>query len=180
MITSKIMKKCKVTRILLTMFLSIWLLPEFAAADGISAGLEEREPLNNRELHQLRMELGGGNDMVKKIKGIEVKVKVSLHIRKDQTAYCKVLKPDEGRWRHHCAAHLCSFTPHFPSGLKEGEEYLLEGMIVEDRIDFGAFWIYANKLTRVEQGGAGQSATRPESKSEDGRMPQPETKGDSR
>lgn len=152
-LSSKVMKTSKVTRILLTTFLSIWLLPGFAAADGTSPEPEGKEPLNNRELHQLRIELGSGQDMVKKIKGTEVRVKVSLHIRQDQTVYCKVLKPDEGRWRHHCAAHLCSFTPNFPEGLKEGEEYLLEGMIVEDRMCYGAFWIYVNKLTRAEQGG---------------------------
>ncbi len=157
----------------------MWLLQGFAAADGTSAGSEEKEPLNNRELHQLRIELGSGNDMVKKIKGTEVRVKVSLHIRQDQTVYCKILKPDKGRWRRHCAAHLCSFTPHFSRGLKEGEVYLLEGMIVKDRIDFGAFWIFVNKLTRAEQDSAGQPATRPESKSKGSDKTQPESEGPS-
>lgn len=174
------MKTSKVTRILLTTFLSIWLLPGFAAADGTSAGSEGKKPLDNRELYQLRIELGSGDKMVKKIKGIEVRVKVSIHIRQDQTVYCKVLNPDGGSWRRHCAAHLCSFTPHFSRGLKEGEEYLLEGMIVEDRMCFGAFWIYVNKLTRAEQDGAGQPATRPELKSEGGGKPQPKTEGRSR
>ncbi len=69
------MKKSKVTRILLTTFLSIWLLPDFTAADGTSAGSKGKKPLNNRELHQLRIELGSEDKMIKKIKGIEVKVK---------------------------------------------------------------------------------------------------------
>ena len=58
---------------------------------------------------------------------------------------------------------MTGFEPHFSSGLVDGKEYLLEGMIVEDRLCYGAFWVYASRLTRAEQDGADQPATLPES-----------------
>lgn len=176
------MKTSNLVTTLVAGFSCIWLVPVlsgFAAPDSAIEAVAGKAPLDNRELHKLRRELGNGEDMSKKIKGTEVKVMVTVHIRQDKTVWCEVLNPDEdGGWG--CRAHLTGFEPHFSSGLEEGEDYLLEGMIVEDSIDFGAFWIYSSRLTRAEQAGAGQPATRSELNSKGGDKPQPESEEHSR
>ena len=148
-IFSKGMKKPRFSSFLLIAVFSICALPGFAAADAVSAKVEAKEPLDNRELHQLRRELGGGDEIEKRIKGTEVKVRVKIHIRQDRTVWCTVLNLDKDRGMG-CRAHLTGFEPHFSSGLKDDEEYLLEGMIVEDRLCYGAFWVYASRLTKAE------------------------------
>ena len=143
------MKIPKISSSLLAMVLLICALPGFASADSASAEAEARKPLDNRELHQLRRELGNGEEIKERIKGTDVKVRVKIHIRQDKTVWCTVINLDEDRGRG-CRTHLTGFEPHFSSGLKNDEEYLLEGMIVEDRLCYGAFWVYASRLTKVE------------------------------
>ena len=145
--------------------LSICVLSGDATADASPAEVKGKKPLDNRELHQLRRDLGAGEkDKMKHIKGTEVKVKVQIHIRQDKTVWCTVLSPDKSKM-YRCGAHLTGFEPHFSSGLKDAEVYLLEGMIVENRLCYGAFWIYASRLTRVDQPAtAEESATKGKAK----------------
>ena len=169
----------KSMKTLLTIIFSICLLSGGATADDVPVKVKEQKPLDNRGLHQLCKKLGGTSEVPFSIKGTEVRVKVKVHIRQDKTVWSEILIP-EGVEKCCSGAHLVGFEPHFSSGLKDGEEYLLEGMIVEDRNDFGAFWVYASRLTRAEKAATGQPATRSESKSEGSDKPQPESEGRSR
>lgn len=161
---------------LLTILFSICLLSGGATADEVPAKVKDQKPLDNRELHQLCKKLGGISEVPFSIKGTEVRVKVKVHIRQDKTVWCEILIPD-GVEKYCSGADLVGFEPQFSSSLKDGEEYLLEGMIVEDRNDFGAFWIYASRLTKAGQAGTGQPATHSQSKSEGSDKPQREAEG---
>lgn len=169
----------KSMKTLFAIIFSICLLSGCATADDVPAKMKDQKPLDNRELHQLCKKLGGIGEVPFSIKGTEVRVKVKVHIRQDKTVWCEILIPD-GVEKYCSGAHLAGFEPQFSSGLKDGEEYLLEGMIVEDRNDFGAFWVYASRLTRAQQPGAGQPATRHVDEPEGGDNPQPEAEGRSR
>ena len=174
----KISKSITVSTIAIIISCMGSVLPCSAATDGAIEAAAGKPPLNNRELHQLRLELsqgghGHGENVSKRIKGTEVKVTVKLFIRPDKTVTCTVLDPDKNGSLY-CLANLAGFELH---NLKHGEIYLLEGMIVEDRIDFGAFWIYASRLTRAEQTEAEQPAIAPESKPQGSPRPKSEPKG---
>ena len=172
--SSKAMKNPKNTIYLIITVLSTWAWQDFAAAEG-------KKPLNNLELHQLceKLSVSGDAEVPLKIKGTEVKIRVKIHIRQDKTVWCTVLNPDQSP-NFRCGAHLTGFEPHFSSAIKNNKEYLLEGMIVEDKICYSAFWIYASRLTRAEQSVAPQSATPSDSDSEGGDKPQPESEKRSR
>lgn len=168
LIHSKIMKKSRFSCILVTTLFPIC----FSTDYSIAAELEGKKPLDNRELHQLQ-KFVHGNETVKKIRGMEVNVRVlisrleihggysdKLPVQKipHQKVMCKVLEPDKGDWGE-CELRLISLRTGFFRNLEEGEEYQLEGMIMEDGYHDGHFTVYAHSLTKVKQGVASQPAS---------------------
>jgi hypothetical protein len=137
-----------------------------ADAPNITNPMPVRQPLGNRDMHLLRMEmdrlLDEDSDRSVTFKGTRVKLRVvissiryrggfiSPHYRLPcQQVICEVVKPDDDGWRR-CRAKLINLRTDFYSSLKEGEVYLLEGIIADDHYGFGHFWIYPNKLTKSE------------------------------
>ena len=137
-----------------------------ADAPNVTNPTPVRQPLGNRDMHLLRMEmdrlLNEDSDRSVSLRGTRVELRVvisKLRYRGGfsnpqyrppcQQVICQVVKPDDGGWRR-CGAKLINLRTDFYSGLKEGEEYLLEGIIADNHYGFGHFWIYPNKLTKSE------------------------------
>lgn len=171
------MKTFKSTSILVITLLSIWLLSGFAPAADATAAVASTEPLDNQKLTELRdllVKLEKIDEKLIHIKGTEVKVRVTIHIRADKSAYCTVIPPKDVDREWTCRAELIRQKDF--SDLKNGEEYLLEGTIATDSLSFAPFTISVNKLDKAEQAGADQPATTSESKSDGNQKPQPESK----
>ena len=103
--------------------------------------------LDNRELHRLRDDLGNG-EAAYGIIGIEMKVKVQVHIRQDNTVFCTVQNPDSGRWTG-CHTHVVSLPPEIAGTLEEDGEYIMEAVVAEDALCYGAFWVHARSLKKL-------------------------------
>ena len=86
----------------------------------------------------------------KNIIGIKVRVVVEIQGTKDNTATGAILIESK---EHGWAAHFINFSPYIFDGLEDGKLYEVTGSIVKNRMDYGAFWIYANEIKEVEQGG---------------------------
>ena len=166
------MKKFRFSCVLFTTLFAICFWTDYSIA---AEEVERKKPLDSRELHQLHREYAHGNDMVKKIRGMEVNVRVliscleihggysdKLPVQKipNQKVMCKVFEPDKGDWGD-CELRLVSLRTGFFGNLKEGDDYQLEGMIMEDGYHDGHFKVYAHSLINLKQEVANQPASSP-------------------
>lgn len=165
------MKKFRFSYVLFTTLFCIC----FWTNCSLAAEVEGKKPLDSRELHQLRREYVQGNDMVKKIRGMEVKVRVLIscleihggysdklpvHKIPNQKVMCKVFDPDKGDWGD-CELRLISLRTGFFGNLEEGDDYQLQGMIMEEGYHDGHFTVYAHSLINVKQEVASQPDSSP-------------------
>ena len=141
----------QVMKTLLTALLSTCLLAGVASAKA-------EKPLDNQELYQIRMKWRGNADEITGVKGKPVKLKVRIHVRQDDSVWCTLVTPSGESWTVGCRAHLDNITKD-TYDLKNDEVCLIEGVIAEDALCYGAFWVDVNKLTKLKKGPAAGSTT---------------------
>ena len=137
------MLRSSIMKTLITALLSFCLLAGFAAA-------KEEKPLNNQELYGIRMKWRANADEITGIKGAAVKLKVQIHVRQDNSVWCSLIAPDGKTWDMGCRAHLDNIIKD-TYDLKEDEVCMIEGVIAEDALCYGAFWVDVKKLTKLEK-----------------------------
>ena len=128
---------------LLATLLSTCLLAGIAAA-------EDKKPLDNQELYEIRMKWRGNADEITGVKGKAVKLKVQIHVRQDNSVWCTLITPDGKTWDMGCRAHFDNITKA-TYDLSNDELCLIEGVIAKDALCYGAFWVDITKLTKLEK-----------------------------
>ena len=136
-------------------------------------------PLNSAQLSKLGHDFHNSSqdefvELERSMLGTKIRVQVKAIKRKDGSYWGQIIHPKREHQPGPWLIHMMNFREDFFGKMEDQAKYTIEGVIVEDRMDYGAFWAYINKFEKVEQVGTGQPATRPESKSEGGDQPQPE------